>query len=70
MKCFAKGYGCEGDYVSKPSELERAIKKGLASERPYVLQVEVDPQVPPLLGKISLKTQYSGLNEVPVSESR
>jgi benzoylformate decarboxylase len=55
---IAKGYGCEGDYVSKPSELEAAIKKGLAAKGPYVLQVEVDPQVPPLLGKIGPKTQY------------
>ena len=55
---LARGYGCEGDYVSKPSELEAAIKKGLAAKSPYVLQVEVDPQVAPLLGKIGPKTQY------------
>lgn len=59
---LAKGYGCEAAYVAKPSELEAAIKKGLASEGPYVLQVEVDPQVPALLGKIGPKTQYSAVN--------
>jgi len=56
---LAKGYGCDGDYVSKPAELEEAIKKGLAAKGPYVLQVEVDPTVPALLGKIGPKTQYS-----------
>jgi len=59
---LAKVYGCEGDYVSKPSELEAAIKKGLAAKGPYVLQVEVDPTVPPLLGKIVPKTQYSRID--------
>jgi benzoylformate decarboxylase len=53
---LAKGYGCEGDYVSKPSELEAAINKGLKSSVPYVLQVEVDATVPPLLGKIGPET--------------
>jgi benzoylformate decarboxylase len=56
---LAKGYGCDGDYVSKPDELEGAIKKGLEAVGPYVLQVEVDPMVPVLLGKIGPKTQYS-----------
>jgi benzoylformate decarboxylase len=56
---LAKGYGCDGDYVSKPSELEAAIKKGLAAKGPYVLQVEVDATVPVLLGEIGPKTQYS-----------
>jgi benzoylformate decarboxylase len=55
---LAEGYGCEGGYVSKPSELEAAIKKGLTSSVPYVLQVEIDATVPPLLGKIGPETQY------------
>src|SRR3984885_11722890 len=56
---LAKGYGCEGDYVSNPSELEAAILKGLSFSGPYVLQVEVDATLLPLLGKIGPKTQYS-----------
>jgi len=55
---LAEGYGCEGGYVSKPSELETAIKKGLTSSVPYVLQVEIDATVPPLLGKIGPETQF------------
>ena len=48
---IARGYGCEGEYVHKPEELEAAIKKGLEHKGPYVLQVDVDPATPPLLGK-------------------
>ena len=54
---LAKGYGCEGSTVSKPNELEAAIEKGLKHEGPYVLQVEVDPATPPLLGKDGPKKQ-------------
>ena len=55
---LAKGYGCDGDYVSEPAELETAIRQGFSARGPYVLQVEVDATVPPLLGKIGPKTQY------------
>ena len=48
---LAKGYGCDGSYVSKPDQLEEAIKAGLSHQGPYVLQIEVDPASPPLLGK-------------------
>ena len=58
---LAKGYGCDGAYVSKPAELEGAIQKGLAAKGPYVLQVEIDPTVPALLGNIGPKTQYSAI---------
>jgi benzoylformate decarboxylase len=54
---IAKGYGCEGSTVSKPEELEAAIKFGLSHVGPYVLQVEVDPASPPLLGKDGPKKQ-------------
>jgi benzoylformate decarboxylase len=58
---LAKGYGCDGAYVTSPEDLEAAIQKGLASETPYVIQVEVDGTVPPLLGKVGPKTQYEVL---------
>jgi len=60
---LAKGYGCEGGYVSKPAELEAAISAGLRSTVPYVLQVEIDRTVPPLLGKDGPRTQYDLLTE-------
>ncbi|WP_263359928.1 benzoylformate decarboxylase [Acidicapsa ligni] len=55
---IAKGYGCNGAYCSKPSELEDAIIEGLQSPLPYVLQIEIDATVPALLGKIGPETQY------------
>jgi benzoylformate decarboxylase len=54
---LARGYGCEGSTVSKPEDLEAAIKLGLSHIGPYVLQVEVDPASPPLLGKDGPKKQ-------------
>lgn len=58
---LAKGYGCQGAYISDPHELEEAIRAGLSEPGPYVLQVDVDPTVPPLLGSIGPKTQYDHL---------
>lgn len=58
---LAKGYGCQGDYVSDPAELEGAIRVGLTKPGPYVLQVEVDATVPALLGSVGPKTQYEHL---------
>jgi benzoylformate decarboxylase len=54
---LAKGYGCEGSYVSKPDQLEDALKTALSHQGPFVLQVEVDPASPPLLGKDGPKKQ-------------
>jgi benzoylformate decarboxylase len=54
---LAKGYGCEGSYVSKPDQLEDALKAALSHQGPFVLQVEVDPASPPLLGKDGPKKQ-------------
>ncbi len=48
--------------MSKPEELEAAMEKGLSVEGPYVLQVEVDPQVPVLLGTVGPKTQYDPID--------
>lgn len=64
---LAKGYGCDGDYVSDPAQLEGAIRKGLESTTPYVLQVQVDGTVPALLGKIGPKTQYDLLESGDVT---
>jgi len=47
----------EGSTVSEPEDLEAAVKLGLSYIGPYVLQVEVDPASPPLLGKDGPKKQ-------------
>jgi benzoylformate decarboxylase len=46
---IAAGYGCEGKTVSKPEELESALKEALAHTGPFVLQVEMDPATPLLI---------------------
>jgi len=66
---LANGYGCEGAYVSDPLELENAIRKGLESTTPYVLQIEVDGTVPPLLGNIGPRTQYDLLEAVAAANT-
>lgn len=40
----AEGFGCIGRRIEQPAELEPAIREALASERPIVLNVLVDPQ--------------------------
>jgi benzoylformate decarboxylase len=55
---LAKGYGCEGGYVRSPDELESALQRGLAhTDGPYVLQVEILGDAPPLLGDSGPKSQ-------------
>ena len=57
---LAQGYGCEGAYVSDPAELESALRRGMNSTGPYVLQVDVVAAEPPLMGEVGPKTQYEG----------
>jgi benzoylformate decarboxylase len=46
---LAEGYGCEAGRVTAPAELEQAIRAALAKNGPYLLEVAIDPKVPPLL---------------------
>ncbi len=46
----ARSLGCEGASVDSPEELSDALGRALNSERPYVLDVLVDPKVPKTLG--------------------
>ena len=52
---FAELIGLEGLYVDDPERLGSAWDKALASDRPVVLEVKTDPEVPPLPPHISLK---------------
>ncbi len=45
---FAELIGLEGLYVDQPAELGSAWEQALACERPVVLEVKTDPEVPPL----------------------
>jgi benzoylformate decarboxylase len=46
----ANGFGVEGERVESPDELHSAVKRALASESPYLVDIMVDTSVPKLLG--------------------
>src|SRR3954454_13860282 len=52
---FAELIGLRGLYVDNPEDLGRAWDEALASDRPVVLEVKTDPEVPPLPAHISLE---------------
>ncbi|HEX4511131.1 MAG TPA: thiamine pyrophosphate-dependent enzyme, partial [Burkholderiaceae bacterium] len=52
---FAELIGLRGIYVDDPEKLGPAWDAALASDRPVVLQVKTDPDVPPLPPHITLK---------------
>jgi pyruvate dehydrogenase (quinone) len=52
---FAELIGLRGIYVDNPDRLAGAWEEALASDRPTVLEVKTDPEVPPLPPHITLK---------------
>lgn len=52
---FAELIGLQGIYVDDPDDLGAAWDRALASDRPVVLEVRVDPEVPPLPPHISFE---------------
>jgi pyruvate dehydrogenase (quinone) len=52
---FAELIGLRGIYVDNPDRLAAAWDEALASDRPVVLEVKTDPEVPPLPPHITLK---------------
>ena len=51
---FAELIGLKGIYVDKPELMGAAWEEALASDRPVVLEVKTDPEVPPLPPHITL----------------
>jgi pyruvate dehydrogenase (quinone) len=51
---FAELIGLKGIYVDNPANLGAAWDEALASDRPVVLEVKTDPEVPPLPPHITL----------------
>ena len=43
---IAKGMGVDGESVSTPEKLSAAIRKALASDRPYLIEVEISGKAP------------------------
>jgi pyruvate dehydrogenase (quinone) len=56
---FAELIGLRGIFVDNPDNLATAWQKALASDRPVVLEVRTDPEVPPLPPHITLKQAKS-----------
>ena len=52
---FAELIGLRGLYVDHPEEVGAAWDEALASDRPVVLEVKTDPNVPPLPSHITLE---------------
>lgn len=52
---FAEMLGLEGIYVDDPDQLGAAWERALAADRPVVLEVKTDAEVPPLPPHITLK---------------
>jgi len=52
---FAELLGLRGIFVDHPDRLAAAWEEALASDRPVVLEVKTDPEVPPLPPHITLK---------------
>jgi benzoylformate decarboxylase len=46
---LAEGYGCAAGRVDDPAALADALRDGLNRATPYLLEVLIDPEVPPLL---------------------
>lgn len=46
---LAQGYGCTAVSVNDPGELSSVIRKGLDSDGPYLIEVVVSSEVPPLV---------------------
>ncbi|MET9295646.1 thiamine pyrophosphate-requiring protein [Streptomyces sp. NPDC003077] len=45
---FARSIGLDGVRVEKPEDVEPAWRQALAADRPFVLDVRTDPDVPPI----------------------
>jgi len=53
FEAYAKACGAGGFTIERPEDAERILKEALAYPGPAVVQAVVDPNEPPLPGKIS-----------------
>jgi pyruvate dehydrogenase (quinone) len=66
---FAELIGLKGIYVDRPDALATAWAEALASDRPTVLEVKTDPNVPPLPPHITLKEAKGFLSAIAKGDS-
>jgi pyruvate dehydrogenase (quinone) len=56
---FARNCGAEGYTIEEPGQAESVLREALAHPGPAVIQAVVDPNEPPMPGKISTKMAFS-----------
>ena len=61
---FGEMLGFKGIYVDDPDKMGAAWDEALASDRPVILEVKTDPEVPPLPPHISLTQAKAFMNTV------
>jgi pyruvate dehydrogenase (quinone) len=66
---FAELIGLKGIYVDRPEGLSKAWAEALSADRPTVIEVKTDPDVPPLPPHITLKEARGFLSAVAKGDS-
>ena len=66
---FAEMIGLKGIYVDRPEALPGAWAEALAADRPTILEVKTDPNVPPLPPHITLKEARGFLSAMGKGDS-
>ena len=67
---FAEMIGLRGIYVDDPDDLGNAWDEALGADRPIVLEVKTDPNVPPLPPHITLKQARNFVTALPHDPDR
>jgi pyruvate dehydrogenase (quinone) len=62
---FAELLGLKGIYVDRPEQIAPAWDEALNADRPVILEVKADPNVPPLPPHITLKDARNFLSMLP-----
>lgn len=67
---YADLLGLKGIYVDRPERLGAAWEEALNADRPVILEVRTDPNVPPLPPHITLKDAKNFLSSLPSEPER
>ena len=67
---YAEMLGLKGIYVDRPEQLGAAWEEALRADRPVILEVRTDPNVPPLPPHITVKDARNFLSSLPHEPER
>jgi pyruvate dehydrogenase (quinone) len=62
---FAELLGLKGIYVDNPERISTAWDEALSADRPVILEIKADPNVPPLPPHITMKDARNFLSMLP-----